>query len=188
MENDHHLSEEQVDWEQIQSPFSAITAQMIDENDNQIVVKDDFFSESAVFPPGNHEDLPTGNPQENHEERQERDSNHLSIRRWKRLNLGVLRIGIFDFVRKFRKYVTLKVGVWSCAWTAVGVATVVLVSLLHRRVLIWWQRRVQLESSKESLMVLIREKDKKISQLLLQIAQMNENLIARRRVPVIRVK
>ncbi|KAI3467299.1 hypothetical protein Pfo_023962 [Paulownia fortunei] len=195
MEN-QHVSEELSDWEQIQSPFSTITAELISDNDNAVVIKDNFFSESSVFPPGNHEDLPISNPQDNDQHLQEPEPIHFlspsdggdGVRRWKRLHLGVVQTGIFRFAGRVRKYVSCKVGFWSFAWTAGGVAAVMMVYFLHRRVLIWWRRRMQLESTKESLMTLIREKDKKINQLLLQIAQMNEILLARRRVPVIRVK
>ncbi|KAK6133871.1 hypothetical protein DH2020_032384 [Rehmannia glutinosa] len=186
MEN-QHVSEELSDWEQIHSPFSTITSELIND-ENPIVVKDNFFSEPSVFPPVNHENLPvTINPQDNdHQHLQEDDDG--GVGRWKRPCLGVLKIRIFEFAESVRKYVTCKVGLWSFAWTASGVAGLVMVYFLHRRVLIWWQRRMQIESGKESLMNLIREKDKKINQLLLQIAQMNEILLARRTVPVIRVK
>lgn len=167
MEN-KHVSEELSDWEQIHSPFSTITAKLIDENDNSSVIKDDFFSESSVFPPGNHEDLLISIPEDNHQHLQEQEPIHLlsssaggdGVRRWKRLHLGVMQSGIFQIVCGFRNYVTCKVGFWSFACTAGGVAAVVLVSFLHRRVLIWWQRRMKLQSSKESLMTIIREKDK----------------------------
>ncbi|KAK4403056.1 hypothetical protein Sango_1046300 [Sesamum angolense] len=159
MENDQ-VSEELADWEHVQSPFSTVTANLIVDHENPVTIKDDFYSETSVFPPGNHEDLPVTPPQDDDQRLQNQN----------------------------RKYVTCKVGVWLLAWTAGGVAAMVLVSILQRQVLIWWRRRMQRgSSSKESLMLVIREKDKKIDQLLLQMAQMNEILLARRRVPVIQV-
>ncbi|KAL3721997.1 hypothetical protein ACJRO7_034358 [Eucalyptus globulus] len=53
----------------------------------------------------------------------------------------------------------------------------------------WWSRdKVPVaEASENPLLLLIRDKDRKISQLLLQIAQMNELMLAQRRVQVLRV-
>ncbi|KAL0003785.1 hypothetical protein SO802_011346 [Lithocarpus litseifolius] len=72
-------------------------------------------------------------------------------------------------------------GFWSIA-SVTGVASTVLLSFLYVRV----QRRHQV-LYKESKDRLIREKDEKISQLLLHIAQMNEAFSERRRVPVFRI-
>ncbi|KAL0363904.1 UNVERIFIED_CONTAM: hypothetical protein Sangu_0488000 [Sesamum angustifolium] len=196
MENDQ-VSEELDDWEHVQSPFSTVSANLIVDHENPVTIKDDFYSETSVFPPGNHEDLPVSPPQDDDQRLQEPEPVNLhppldGIRKWKRLHLGVIQTGIFHVADKVRKYVTCKVGVWLLAWTAGGVAAMVLVSILQRRVLIWWRRRMQRgsirSSSKESLILVIREKDKKIDQLLLQMAQVNEILLARRRVPVIQVK
>ncbi|KAL8518634.1 hypothetical protein ACS0TY_009837 [Phlomoides rotata] len=190
MEN-KNVSEELSDWQHIDSPFSPISAKLTDEKDDSPVIKDDFYSESPVFPPGNHEDLPISNPEGDRQNLQEPEQNHTpgddGVRRWKILRMGVVQTGIFRIVGRCRNYVNCGVGFWSFAWIAGGAAATVLVLFLRRRVLVWWQRRMQLGKGKESLMNLIREKDEKINQLLLQIAKMNEMLLARRRVPVIQV-
>ncbi|GFQ02041.1 hypothetical protein PHJA_002348000 [Phtheirospermum japonicum] len=144
MEN-QHVSEGLSDWEQIQSPLS-------------------------VFPPGNHENLPVTNPLDNNDQHfQEQEPTDLlspstngdGVWRWQRPRLEVLQNGIFRFAGNIKKYATCKIGLVSFAWSAFGVAGLVMVYFLHRRVLIWWQRRMHTESSKDSLMInLIREKDK----------------------------
>ncbi|KAL3654269.1 hypothetical protein CASFOL_003950 [Castilleja foliolosa] len=135
----------------------------------------------SVFPPGNHENLPVTNPPiDNDQQLQEQEpiSDSLSpstdddgVRRWKRPCLDVLQNGIFRFAGNIKKYATRKIGLVLFSWSAFGVVGLVMAYFLHRRVL-----------------NLIRDKDKKIDELLFQIAQMNEILLARRRVPVIRVK
>ncbi|CAA0828718.1 Unknown protein [Striga hermonthica] len=166
MENQHLSEEELSDWEQIQAS----------ENDTEV----------SVFPPRNHENLPTTNPQDidQHLQQQQEPINSTDddgVGRWKRLRLE-MHNAILWISGKLGKYFTSKkVGLQ----TASGVACLAMVYLLHRRVLVWWQRRMPIGSRKERLMELIRQKDEKINQLLLQIAEMNEILHARRRVRVI---
>ncbi|XP_042047810.1 uncharacterized protein LOC121793843 [Salvia splendens] len=184
MEN-RDVSEELDDWQQV------------DEEGNSSAVKDDFFTRSSVFPPGNHEDLPITNQGDERQQLQPQEPIYLpptpaaggdGVRRWMRLHVGALQTGFFHILGRLRNCATCRAGLWSFACMAGGVAAVLLLSFWRRRVLMWWRRRLQLDSSKKSLMAVIDEKDKKINQLLLQIAQMNEILLARRRVPVIRVK
>ncbi|KDP41245.1 hypothetical protein JCGZ_15652 [Jatropha curcas] len=73
-------------------------------------------------------------------------------------------------------------GFWSLASVSAVFATAVLLYLKLQK----WRQWVR-EESENRLIHLIKEKDQKISQLLLQIAQMNEMLSARRKVPVVRV-
>ncbi|XP_057777357.1 uncharacterized protein LOC130995885 isoform X1 [Salvia miltiorrhiza] len=189
MEN-KDVSEELADWQQV------------DGEGNSSVVKDDFFAKSSVFPPGNHEDLPITNQGDEHEQLQLQlqgpvhtpppaASGGDGVRKWMRLHVGALQTGILWIFGRLRYCVTCRVGVWSFAWIAGGVAAAaaaLLLSLWQGRLLMWWQRRLRIDSSKKRLMAVIDEKDKKINQLLLQIAQTNEMLLARRRVPVIRLK
>ncbi|KAL3840553.1 hypothetical protein ACJIZ3_025144 [Penstemon smallii] len=165
MENYEHVSSEELsEWEQIQSPFSSTI-------------------KSSVFPPGNHEDFPISSTAEDNNNQQLQEpkspiksvvsstsggSDDGGVKRWKR-HLGVLLNRISCGVKDYYAAATSsKVGFLSFASTGL-----LLVSL------IWWQRR------KESLMLLlIKEKDMKINQLLLQI---NEILLPRRRIQVIRM-
>ncbi|KAJ0900226.1 hypothetical protein HanPSC8_Chr08g0310971 [Helianthus annuus] len=70
-------------------------------------------------------------------------------------------------------------------WSVVSVGVVAAVVAYARR----WQRwqRLAERDYREKLLVLLKQKDEKIKQLLLQIERMNEALSVRRRVPVIRV-
>ncbi|KAL0420978.1 UNVERIFIED_CONTAM: UDP-N-acetylglucosamine transferase subunit ALG13 [Sesamum latifolium] len=98
MENDQ-VSEELADWEHVQSPFSTVTANLIVDHENPVTIKDDFYSETSVFPPGNHEDLPVTPPQDDDKRLQEPEPVNLhlpldGLRKWKRLRLGVIQTGI----------------------------------------------------------------------------------------------
>ncbi|KAL2459575.1 uncharacterized protein Fot_54824 [Forsythia ovata] len=167
------VSEDLSEWEHVQL-----------NNNNSLLTKD------SIFPPNDHEDLPVSTPRDNEQvhalssrgscdddrkggvERAESD-----VKKSKRLYLGVLNSGYFSD----KNFDFFKVGLWSVC----GVAAVVLVSLLHRRVL-KWRKSMKMEN-KEYLLLLIKQKDQKINQLLLRIAQMNEILLGRRKVPVLRV-
>ncbi|XP_030515117.1 actin cytoskeleton-regulatory complex protein sla1 [Rhodamnia argentea] len=107
---------------------------------------------------------------------------------------GILESGICGIASRVRHGLLLAGGFWSfgSAAAAAGVAAAVLLSLAYvrtqRRRWRWWRRdRIPMEASENHLLLLIRDKDQKISQLLLQIAQMNELIGARRRVQVLRV-
>ncbi|GER31814.1 DDB1- and CUL4-associated factor 8 [Striga asiatica] len=144
MEN-QHLSEELSDWQQIQAS----------ENETEV----------SVFPPRNHENLPTTNPRDIDQPLQEQEpinstDNNDGVGRWKRLRLE-MRNAIFWISGKLGKYFSSKkVGLQSIfAWTASGIACLLMVYLLHRRVLVWWQRRMPLSSRKERMMEFVRQKD-----------------------------
>ncbi|KAH6798380.1 glycosyltransferase family protein 28, partial [Perilla frutescens var. frutescens] len=150
MEN-KHVSEELGDWQLVHSPSSTISAKLINGDDD-----------SSAFPPGNHEDLPicspVYDPEPIHTPSPLAGGN--DVKKWRRLHLGVVKTGILEVFGRFRNCVTCKVGLWSFAWVAGGVAAALLASFWRRRVLIWWQRRLQLDSSKKRLLALITEKDK----------------------------
>ncbi|KAF2325422.1 hypothetical protein GH714_028550 [Hevea brasiliensis] len=95
-----------------------------------------------------------------------------------RLRFEILRSGIFRIASRARG----RGGFWSFASVSVVVATAV---LLYSRVQRWrqWIRK----ESENRLIHLIKEKDQKISQLLVQIAQMNEMISVRKKIPVTRV-
>lgn len=172
------ISEDLSEWEHIQS------------NDNNST-----HNKDSIFPPNDHESPPETphNNEQIHEQKPLLSSRGdddredgveragSGVKKSKKLNLGVLNSGFFGIFLGIRKFDCFKVGLWSVS----GVAAVVLASLLHRRVLKWW-KSMQMEH-KEYLLLLIKEKDQKINQLLLRIAQMNEILLARRKVPVLQV-
>ncbi|GAA0162940.1 hypothetical protein LIER_39500 [Lithospermum erythrorhizon] len=204
-----NVSEELDEWQLIPSQgSSSVNAQWTSQKETPIV-KDDFFSEYAVFPPIYHEGLQMYTSQES--QLQESSSEHTI---YSRLNddedvdednnddngskadeddgvenedgrkKGVFveewrcRVVQFGRTSKRAKW-------WLSGFAMTGIVSMVAVSL-------WWmkvgrrRKRMQMERVQQ-LMLLIREKDQKINQLLLQIAQMNETLSTRRSVPVIRV-
>ncbi|KAL2539604.1 Uncharacterized protein Adt_00582 [Abeliophyllum distichum] len=172
------VSEDLSEWEHIQ--FNK---------NNALLTKD------SIFPPNDHEDLPVSTPRDNEQvhvllfrggcDDDDDDDDRKggverpesNVKKSKRLYLGVLNSGLY----RIRNFDFFKVGLWSVC----GVAAVVLVSWLHRRVMKW--RKSMMMEHKEYLLLLIKQKDQKINQLLLRIAQMNEILLGRRKVPVLRV-
>ncbi|CAL1360339.1 unnamed protein product [Linum trigynum] len=69
-------------------------------------------------------------------------------------------------------------GLWSCVVVAAAI-------LMYARLMKW--RRWVRDETANRFSLLIREKDEKIKQLMLQIARLNEMLVQRRRVVVVRV-
>lgn len=174
-------SEELTDWERIQSPSNSA-----------VPVKEGFVGGSSAFLPKNHEDLVIKAPEDYNQEGPEithlQSSSPGDDGRWrlKKLQSGSVLCGwIRCIALGIQNNAVFRVGFWSFALTAGGVAALALVSLLRRRML-RWRKNLQLNRGKESLLALIKEKEKRINQLLLQIEQMNEALRARRRVRVLR--
>ncbi|KAG6651106.1 hypothetical protein I3843_06G082900 [Carya illinoinensis] len=195
------------EWQQIQSPVGIDMA----------VIRDNYLDfnkdRSFVFPPSHHEGLQLQVTQQDLqapavtsseprslsssssssgsevEEEEYRRLPPLRVatneigRRWG-VRFEILRTGIFHLASRVRSCAVCSGGFWSIA-SVTGVVAAVLLSFLYVRV----QRRRQgvHQESRLSLFSLIREKDEKIGQLLLHIAQMDEVLLARRRVPVLRI-
>ncbi|KAF3431510.1 hypothetical protein FNV43_RR26241 [Rhamnella rubrinervis] len=108
---------------------------------------------------------------------------------WRRLRLGfgVMSAGALRMASKFCDY-KLRAGAYWAVASMTGVVTAVLVSLYVRVLLRRWRpRAVDHLHDKERMVLLVREKDEKISQLLLRVARMNESLTSPRRVPVLRI-
>ncbi|KAK7851084.1 hypothetical protein CFP56_043139 [Quercus suber] len=105
----------------------------------------------------------------------------LMIRRGLSFRLEILRAEVSKVACRVWNCAACARGFWSIA-SVTGVAAAVLLSFLYVRVQRW--RQVLYKESKDRL---IREKDEKISQLLLHIAQMNEAFSERRRVPVFQI-
>uniref|UniRef100_A0A5B7BNB7 Transmembrane protein n=1 Tax=Davidia involucrata TaxID=16924 RepID=A0A5B7BNB7_DAVIN len=188
---DATASEELNEWEQIQSTTPTETRRWVD----VVVMRDNYLNDSSTFPPSNHEGLPI-TPQDNQSlhsspssaSDEGDDGNAVSVAgeigRRLRLHLRLLSSGVYRIAFTVRNYAVCRGGFWSFV-SVTGVLAALLMSLVYVN-LQRWRRRVQQEN-KDLPILLIREKDEKIKQLLLQIAQMNELLSARRRVPVLRV-
>ncbi|KAF5740912.1 hypothetical protein HS088_TW11G00992 [Tripterygium wilfordii] len=177
------------EWEEVQSPSPISEWETITVRDNYI--KDNL----NVFPPNNHEGLQTSPPDDHQhsssisslssspvvEERSDNDN-------WRRLRsrFEILKSGIVRLADRVGCCVIAGKCYWSFGGSVAG--GVVLLWLLYRRV---WRWRVRICDDRKNqvcqLLLLVKERDKKINELLLQIAHMNELLSARRNVPVIRV-
>ncbi|POO03477.1 hypothetical protein TorRG33x02_006820 [Trema orientale] len=113
----------------------------------------------------------------------------IEIAKQLRLRFGILSREVLGAACKVCDYKLVAGKFWSIASVA-GVVAAVLLSLLYarlRRRPRWRPRALRRRDDNGRLLLLLREKDEKISQLLFQIAEMNEALSARRRVPVIRI-
>ncbi|XP_010514096.1 PREDICTED: uncharacterized protein LOC104790098 [Camelina sativa] len=89
----------------------------------------------------------------------------------------------FQAVERVRcSYLTRRSVLWSL--TIIGGFSLVL-SLVYVKVVRWW-RRLQ-EEKLRFLLLLLREKDQKIKELMVEIGRLNELLSSRRRVRVVRI-
>ncbi|XP_021747317.1 uncharacterized protein LOC110713150 [Chenopodium quinoa] len=157
----------------------------------EMVIRDNFYGDNSIFPPSEHEDLPllgeaSGSPRNTSprrqsslssactdigspKEQQTKSDTRLSIM------MNVMGTRMYTFGRKVFQ-------VFLCSSSrrcfSIFPATAIVVALLACVKILQWRNR---------LLVLIREKDQRISQLLHQIAHMNEILSARRKVPVLRI-
>lgn len=96
------------------------------------------------------------------------------VTRWIGVGLEVIRCKVFALVSSFRNYDATKGAFWPFSPVAAAAAVFWMLFVQAR------QRRRRMES-KGRLLQAIKEKDEKITQLLHQIAQMNEVLVARHR-------
>ncbi|GLU17019.1 hypothetical protein SLE2022_334180 [Rubroshorea leprosula] len=177
------------DWEEIQSPFLKLQST---EPDRIVCTSNDDLS---VFPPNHHEGLqipsqdvhvPIFNQEEptplvpSPEEEADRKPGKVDNGIGKVLSYGISRA-----VARIRYYVVSRG--WGCLLTfrsVAGVVAAILLSLAYVKVRRW--RGTAREERQHKLFLLIKEKDQKINQLLLQISQLNQLLYSRRRVPVFR--
>ncbi|GKV34871.1 hypothetical protein SLEP1_g43210 [Rubroshorea leprosula] len=177
-------------WEQIQSSKSQEVTQS--KQWSMVVIRDSLRrNDLSVFPPANHENLPISAQQNQKEQIPSSKSTHPSpcesdvsevcpvpsdrgFTRWVAVALRALRATVISIP----SLLGLARGAFWSFHRVAGMATVVL---------IWWLRmrarrqRWQHRESIDHLKTIIREKDEKIIQLLHQIAQMNELLVARHR-------
>ncbi|XAR55896.1 hypothetical protein NMG60_11036129 [Bertholletia excelsa] len=184
------------EWEQIQSPWdrsssatvagSATTAPAAGWDDGSaVVVRDDYIPNyCSVFPPSKHEGLPPlpapsqGNHIDQHPQEPLPSSSSPPPSPDVESEHG-------DEVAPTRDAVGSWWRVRGCFGSVVWVTGALVASFVYVKIQ-WWRRRFR-QANEDRLMVVIRERDQKIKKLLQQIAQMNEQLSARRRVSVVRV-
>ncbi|XP_062084046.1 uncharacterized protein LOC133790429 [Humulus lupulus] len=186
------------EWEQIDSPFSpphVAGTHVHLQQDHSPDSPSSSSSSSSPTPAVSSSSSTNLRPNEEEARRRpESDSRLAAVKEFKkqlRLRFGILKTDVLGVAAKVCNY--RLVAVWRF-WSIVSVAgaiTAVLLSFIYAK--LWrprWRPRVlprRRRENNEPLLLLLKEKDEKISQLLVQIAQMNEALSARRRVPVIRV-
>ncbi|KNA04822.1 hypothetical protein SOVF_196160 [Spinacia oleracea] len=183
------ISEESSDWEVIQHPFDHRASSPPPQGQllgYEIVIRDNYYDDnSSIFPPSEHEDLPLVGEQDSdslqsplpsagsntgalEEEKMKPDS---------RLSIMMNEIGtrMFTFgTRLFQVFLCSN----STRCFSIFPAAALMVALFAIVKILQWRNR---------FLLLVREKDQRISQLLHQIAHMNEILSARRKVPVLRI-
>ncbi|KAF1862218.1 hypothetical protein Lal_00026742 [Lupinus albus] len=98
-----------------------------------------------------------------------------------KLRFEAMRGGVVRVACKVRNCAIYVGAFWSILCVTGAAAVAVLVYRIRRR-----RRRVGRQSV-DHLTYLLREKDEKISQLAVQIAQLNEVISSRRMVPVVRI-
>ncbi|OIT37887.1 PREDICTED: uncharacterized protein LOC109240150 [Nicotiana attenuata] len=178
---DEDVSESFSEWQQIPSPYSTAgnkndvdvtTEELPNNNDPQLFQEPHNSAVSAA-----ETTLSVPYSDDNNEKGEGN--------RWLKKHLRELTSWIVQIVSKAKNYAACKVGIGTFTSTRTRLLPVLLVSLFYwiiqRR-----RRQRQIDTSKK-LVLLIKEKDQKIEQLYLQISHMNDSLLARRKVPVLRV-
>ncbi|KAJ8563055.1 hypothetical protein K7X08_031507 [Anisodus acutangulus] len=164
---DEDVSESFSEWQQIPSPSSPT----LNNNDTQFSKEDlpiNDATEITTLP------LTDGNDEKG-------EGNKWLIKK----NLRELSSWIVQITSNIRNYVGCKVGIVTFSSNRSRILAVLLVSLFYWMIQKNWRRQRQIDTSNK-LMLLIKEKKQKIDQLSLQISQMNEFLLTRRNVPVLR--
>ncbi|GMH01756.1 hypothetical protein Nepgr_003595 [Nepenthes gracilis] len=189
-------------WEEIQSPNRQSAVQ-----NSGLVIRDNFYDgDFSVFPPGEHEGIQTvseENPSSANSDSPQPpppSEDPTVAQRKQRLGLGLQVVGeigrqmrlricklsgtISGPASILRSLMAFRTKFWRLKSAAALVAALVLCMVCSKMM----RRRKQVrERNRDDLRLLITEKDQKINQLLVRIAQMNELLSARRRVPVVRI-
>ncbi|TMX02900.1 hypothetical protein EJD97_019340 [Solanum chilense] len=107
--------------------------------------------------------------------------------KWLKKSVRELSCWIVQMASKMRNYASSKVGIGKFTYNRSRILTFLLVPLFYWMIKKKWRRQRQIDNTSNKLMLLVQEKDQKIEQLSLQISQMNESLITRRKVPVLQV-
>ncbi|TXG56560.1 hypothetical protein EZV62_017873 [Acer yangbiense] len=182
------------EWEQIQSPSPSPSLNIIQATPprelDMVAIRDSYLQDSLSLQVSSQPNSPPSSSSSSSSSSDVSSSNLRDrvavneVGRQLSLRLKILRSGIVRIAAKIRYCAAVYVGgFWSFA-AMTGLVATVLLSLLYTRL----RRKVrQVENNNNSLILLIKEKDQKINQLLLQVSQMNELLSRRRKVTVIRI-
>ncbi|XP_009587194.1 uncharacterized protein LOC107805478 isoform X2 [Nicotiana tabacum] len=184
---DEDVSESFSEWQQIQSPSSTTGSKdQLNKNNDVVVTREDLpiNNDPQLFQEPHYSAVSAAEttlPLPDRDDNNEKGEGH----RWLKKHLRELTSWIVQVVCKAKNYAACKVGIGTFTSTRTRLLAVLSVSLFY-----WmiqrWRRQRQIDTSKK-LVLLIKEKDQKIDQLSLQISQMNDSLLARRKVPVLQV-
>lgn len=143
---EHQITMEENIWEQV-TEFDT---------DEFVIIDHTNLSETSIFPPDNHQDLPLTTPEA--EENSSDDIQEVPRRgddqRWrewfKMTNSGIIRVAY-----KVRFYA----GCLAKLWPVAAAAGLLVVMVFYRKVNPWRRRRIGPEYNKDHWMLLSREKD-----------------------------
>lgn len=185
------ISEESSDWVVIQQTHNHQPSSPPPQGqllEFELVIRDDYYNDgSSIFPPSEHEDLPfleedcdssrnMSSPRSSSPYARS-DIGAPTEEQHSRLSITMNEIGtrLYTFGRR-----VFHVFIYSSSrrCSSIFPATALVVALFACIKILQWRNR---------LLFIIRERDQRISQLLHQIAHMNEILSARRKVPVLRI-
>ncbi|KAI4387520.1 hypothetical protein MLD38_005347 [Melastoma candidum] len=179
---------------------------------HSLLVRDDYLGEQSAFHPSRHEDLdPLFRPQPpplssssstDDEQPQEEEEEEVVVQlddEAKEDGFGAVVPRSCSLLRAVYRVVGnglfLNRGAWgrTPAMAAAGIVAVVFTSWAYSKfrksTLLRWKRRRAAEDNAavENLILLVKQKEERITQLMIQIARMHEVMMAQRRVRVLRV-
>ncbi|KMT06998.1 hypothetical protein BVRB_6g153300 [Beta vulgaris subsp. vulgaris] len=180
------FSEESGDWEVIQHPSSYQPSSPPPDGQLfgfDLVIRDDFYDDSSsIFPPSEHEDLPLledcSSPRIVSPSRSPSSPACSEIKSDSRLSIMMNDIRNRMYTVGKRMFQVFICSSSNRKYFSIIPATMLALALFASLRILQWRNH---------LVLLIRERDQRISQLLHQIAHMNEILSARRKVPVMRI-
>ncbi|CAO2829538.1 unnamed protein product [Amaranthus hypochondriacus] len=190
------ISEESNDWVEIENSLNQPSSPLPQQQrlEYELIIRDNFYDDgSFVFPPSEHEDLPLVEDEEYCYSPRIMSSTRsplssacsevsppkdLSIQSSdSTLSVMMNRIGTGMYTLGRRMYRVFLCSSRGYSYIVPASAMTIAALLLYVKILQWRKR----------ILHLLREKDQRISQLMHQIAHMNEILSARRKVPVLRI-
>ncbi|KAL1365805.1 hypothetical protein AAHE18_03G314800 [Arachis hypogaea] len=183
---DNRDSEDINEWQEIEP---GLRWGMVTVNDDYLQVPVD-QSSSTDDPPIHHQQASSSETVSTAASEDDNGASSPSVanegRKLLKLRLEAARNGVVRVASMVRECVVCVGTFWSvtCVFGVAAAVLVAVVSVGFRR---RRRRRVDRRRSVEELVDLLREKDEKIGQLLIQIAQLNEALSSRRKVPVLRI-
>ncbi|KAK4720394.1 hypothetical protein R3W88_010627 [Solanum pinnatisectum] len=163
------------EWQQI--PYSSSSTTTNNNNNNTQIASD----EMTILPLMENITIDNNNSNDDDDEKGEYGN------KWLKKSLRELSCWIVQVASKMRNYASSKVGIGKFTYYRSRILAFLLVPLFYWMIKKKWRQQRQIDNTSNKLMLLVQEKDQKIEQLSLQISQMNESLLTRRKVQVLQV-